>query len=80
MWTGVDCDGGPTAASVEDLLSFWVSSTELVEDTDMGSHQAVGAGEPKVMAFLPICGRALSSVSSPLLMLTGFGPWEAIVD
>ena len=51
MWTGVDCDGGPTAMSVEDLLSFWVSSTELVEDTDMGSHQAVGAGEPQVMAF-----------------------------
>ena len=85
----------------------------------MGSHRAVGAGEPKVMAFsssrgcqtsapslgidlksssvsfppcfvcawmmacaqnLPICGRALSSVSSALLMLTGFGPWEAIID
>ena len=29
---------------------------------------------------LPIYGRALSSVSSALLMLTGFGPWEAIVD
>ena len=37
--------------SVEDLLWFWVSSMELLEDTDLGSCQAVGAGKPKVMAF-----------------------------
>ena len=37
--------------SVEDLLWFWVFSTEVLEDTDLGSHQAVGAGEPKVMTF-----------------------------
>ena len=29
--------GGPSVVSVEDLLWFWVSSAELVEDTDMGS-------------------------------------------
>ena len=52
MWTGVDCDGGQSAVSVEDLLLFWVPSTELVEDTDMGSCRAVGAGEPKVVAYL----------------------------
>ena len=85
----------------------------------MGSHQAEGAGEPRVMALssnrgyqtlapslgiyfksssislppcsvcawmmacvwnLSICRRVISSVSSALLILTGFGTWEAIVD
>ena len=41
MWTGVDCDGGPTAVSVDDLLSFWVSSTEQVEDTFFPLFQGV---------------------------------------
>ena len=52
MWTGVDWVEGPTAVSTEDSIWFWVSSVELAEDIDLGSHLAVGMGarNPKVMA------------------------------
>ena len=80
MWTGVDWVGGPTAVSAEDSIWFWVSSAELAEDIDLGSHLSVGTGarDPKVMAFLsskgcqtsaPSLGMALKSSSVSLL------PW-----